>query len=260
MIMNNNKVYSINDLTFHYDKSNNGTVIKNMDLVINKDNVLVILGPNGSGKSTLIKLMAKILSPSKGMIQFYGKDLTEYSHNELAKFISYVPQNFFINFNYDVYSIVETGRYPHIPGFFSKPSLKDTSVINEVINSWGLNSLKNRSILELSGGERQLAIIASAIAQTSKVLLFDEPTSNLDLKHIKLFYDNIIRIKKDYDLIIIVSHDINLASMLADKVLFIKDSSFFILNDKKQILNTKYLHLVFETGIVKQGELFYIEK
>lgn len=256
--MNNNIIYKIENMYFNYD-SENTNIFNGLSMDIGKNSIIAVLGPNGSGKSTLIRLLCKILKPSKGRILLYGRDILQYTFRELSRLIAYIPQNFLINFNYSVYDIIETGRYPHMPSVFSKLQDNDCRVIENALLMWGLEGFRHRSILELSGGERQLTIIASAIAQSSRILLFDEPTSNLDLMHIKLFIRNLKKLKNDHDLIIIVTHDINLASILADNILYIKDAGYYIQDKKDQILNRTYLERVFDTGIREEKGLFYID-
>ncbi len=254
--MKGKSIYTLNSISFSYSRNQ---VFKDISLEIEKGSILAVLGPNGCGKSTFIRLLSKILRSDKGEISLYGRDIAEYSSRELARIIAYVPQNFYINFNYDVYSIVETGRYPHMMNIFSSLSDQDKRIINNAIDDWELNDLRRRSVLDLSGGERQLTIIASSIAQSSRILLFDEPTSNLDLKHIRLFVKNIKRLKDSYDIIIFVTHDINLASILADNILCFPENGGHIVDNKDKILNKDTLETVFNTNIREEKGLFYID-
>lgn len=255
--MSGKLIYRIENLSFSYDLKG---IINNMSIDIYSNNILLILGPNGIGKSTFIKILAGILRPQSGNIILFNREMQRYSHRELSKVISYIPQSFFINFNYDVYSVIETGRYPHMSSLFSSLSTEDKEIIDYSLSMWDLNYIKNRSILELSGGERQRTIIASAMVQSSRILLFDEPTSNLDMKHIALFINNIKELKKEYDLIIIVTHDINLASILADDILYLKKDTFYSMDKKEILLDQKYLEDVFETNIRHEKGLFYIDE
>ncbi len=250
-------IFSIKSLYFSYGDN---PVFRDISIDIGGGRILGILGPNGSGKSTFMRLLSKMVHPDRGNIELYNRDLEDYSFKELARMISYVPQNFYVNFNYDVYSIIETGRYPHMPNIFSSLSQRDLSEIERALREWELEELKYRSILDLSGGERQLTIIASSIAQASRIILFDEPTSNLDLKHIRLFMKNIRNRKQEYDLIIIVTHDINLASMLADYILCFPEQGGYIFNSRDAVLRREVLEEVFNTGIREEKGLFYIKE
>lgn len=182
---------------------------------------LGIIGPNGAGKSTLLKLIAGLLHPDNGSISVDNKSLTSYSRTELARSVGYVPQNVDLNFPFTVYEVVKMGRYAHHPGMFSiDPRGRDA--VFAALKWMDLLDIKDRSYMQLSGGEKQRAIIASALAQEPFLLLLDEPTSALDLKHQQSIYKMLRKLTEMEQMtILIVTHDINLAAQFCSRLILL---------------------------------------
>jgi len=141
-----------------------------------------IIGPNGSGKSTLLKNICRIWEPQSGSILIHGTDYTKIPRKELSTLITLVPQNTTIGFPISVFDIVAMGRNPHL-GRFEGMRQNDRDIIERALQQTNIYELKDRNINELSGGEGQLAIIARALATEASLILLDEPTSELDVKH-----------------------------------------------------------------------------
>jgi iron complex transport system ATP-binding protein len=163
------------NISFSYK---NKEVLKGVDFQLYQGDVLSLVGQNGCGKTTLLKILLGIYK-AKGSIKILEKDIKKYSPKELAKLISYVPQTHQIPFDYTVLDVVLMGRLAHI-GLFSNYSNKDKDLAIRCIEKVGITHLKNEIYSQISGGERQLAFIARALVQESKIIFMDEPVTGLD--------------------------------------------------------------------------------
>ena len=173
-----NNIYDIKEVVFRYPQGEED-VLRGVSLELKAGETLSILGPNGSGKSTLLDLMAGLTKPVSGAILVEGRDISEYSASQRAARIAYVPQNHHPAFTYSVYDFVLMGRAPHL-GMIRRPGDEDRMMAEKSIDDIGITHLRDKYYTRISGGERQLALIARALCQDPKVILFDEPTSHLD--------------------------------------------------------------------------------
>ncbi len=208
----------IRDLWFSYgDKP----VLQGINLMLN-DSVGCLLGPNGVGKTTLIKCIVGILKPQKGEILLDNINLLSLGYRDRAKLVSYVPQEFHINFPYTVHEVVLMGRNPYINPV-KGPTGEDEERVDEVLELLGIKNMENRQFTSLSGGEKRLVLIARALAQDSKLVVLDEPTSFLDFKN-RISILSIIRdvARKTGRLTLLTLHDPNLACLFCDKVYLLK--------------------------------------
>ncbi len=171
-------MYKIKDLHFSYPGSGK-EVLSGVDMELASGEVVSILGPNGAGKSTLLGCMLGLLKPDRGSILLGGKPLKERKPSDIARIVSYVPQNNRSTFGYSVFDYVLMGRAPLVPAF-SRPSRQDREAAGAALERMGLSHLSERSCTQISGGERQQAAIARAIVRNPRVILFDEPTAHLD--------------------------------------------------------------------------------
>jgi len=198
----------LNNLKFAYDEKE---VIRDLDLEVCQGEWLGLIGPNGAGKSTLIKLISGYLHPQEGSIQINNKDISEYSRNELSRLIAVVPQTSSTTFSFTSLQLVLMGRSPYLKrfGFETK---KDVEIAKDVMIKTDTWQFRNRAVEELSGGERQRVLIARALAQDPKILLLDEPTTFLDIKHQLDIMNIITDLNQNHGITIISAlHDINLA-------------------------------------------------
>lgn len=163
------------NISFSYG---NKQILTNIDFQLYQGDVLSLVGQNGCGKTTLLKILLGIFKPN-GEIKILSKNINEYKNKELAKLISYVPQTHQIPFDYTVFDVVLMGRLAHIR-LFSNYSLKDKEIALKALEKVGIGHLKDNIYSKISGGERQLAFIARALTQESKIIFMDEPVTGLD--------------------------------------------------------------------------------
>ncbi len=202
---------------------NDKPVLKGVTFNAEKGRLTAILGPNGSGKTTLFNCILGLWMPQKGDIFYDGQNIVSWKHEIRAKIISFVPQEHEPPFPYSVFDVVLMGRTVYI-NLFSLPSENDYKKAIEAIELVGIRHLKDFSYTEISGGERQLVLIARAIAQDSPVILLDEPTSHLDFKNQIMILSKLKKIIKERGLITIMTiHDPNIAMLFADKIIMIND-------------------------------------
>jgi iron complex transport system ATP-binding protein len=231
---------TINDLSFSYGSS---PVLKGVDLAVELGEVLGIVGPNGSGKSTLLKCINRILKTKHNTVFVDGKDINKLNLKELSKIMGYVPQSSVSVFPFTVFDIVMMGRTPYIHW---SPSEQDYKIIAETLDFLGLNELAMRHFNELSGGEQQKVMIARALAQQPKILLLDEPTSNLDIKHqLEILYILKNLAQSKYCSIVMAIHDLNIASRFSDKMLMLKKGCIFAAGTPENVLTEENIEAVY---------------
>lgn len=218
--MSDDKSYSIkiNNLSCTIG---NDEILHNINLIIEKNKFYSIIGPNGSGKTTLLKNISKTLEPPKNTIFIDGKDLRDLRANHLAKEMAYVPQNTQINFDFSVMDIVLMGRTPYLKRFQSESS-HDIETAKKAMDLTNIWHLRDKNINNISGGERQRVIIARAMVQQTKILLLDEPISNLDIHHQVNILDTIKTLNLEKNITVIaVLHDLNMAAEYSDYLILL---------------------------------------
>ncbi len=209
----------IKDLSFRYSRFSDN-VLKGVNLTLDDGEIGILLGKNGSGKTTLFRNILGINHPATGSILFDRKDITRLSRRERAKLIAYVPQH--IHFGeLSVFDSIMLGRISY---FGLSAGSEDISAVNRIIDEMGLSSIAKRNAEELSGGEKQKVAIARALAQEPKLLIFDEPTGNLDIANEQLIIRESKKLSREKGISILSSlHDLNEALDLGDRFFFLKD-------------------------------------
>jgi len=230
----------VKDVTFSYARV---PVLKDVTLEVATKEILGVLGPNGAGKSTLLKCIDRILTPQKGCISLDGLDITKMSRIELAKKVGYIPQSISHVFSATVFDTVLMGRRPHL-GW--RTSEEDTEKVLETLQMLHIEDLAMRDINELSGGQMQKVFIARALTQEPDLLLLDEPTSNLDIRHqleVMHTIKSIVR-KKGISAIMAI-HDLNLAARYADRIIMMHNGTIFSDGEPAYVLTRENIKWVY---------------
>ena len=231
---------AVKGLTFSYDGKK---VLNGLDFVVNDSEILSLVGPNGCGKTTLIKCIDRILKP-KGKISLRGRDIQFMSRRDLAKYVGYVPQSSSGGIlSANVFDTVLMGRKPYM-GWRVRD--EDIDRVVEVMKLLHVDQFALKDFNELSGGQKQKILIARALCQEPEVLLLDEPTSNLDLKH-QLEVMDLIRslIKKNMISAVMAIHDLNLASKYSDSLIMLKDGKIHAMGKPKTLLTEDNIRTIF---------------
>jgi len=228
-------------------------VLKNIKFGIHKGEIVSIVGPNGSGKTTLLKVINGILRPKKGSIYIDEKTFHSFSKRDIAKIIGYVPQKLVSQQPMAVLEFVVTGRKPYI---LFTPTRKDYEIAVEVLREVGMEDKANRKITELSGGELQMILIARALAAEPRVLLLDEPTSNLDPYHQIEIMNLVKKVAKERNVAVLtVLHDLTLAYRYSDKVIMMKRGEIFSLGSPEEVLTEENILHVYNVKAMVVHEL-----
>lgn len=232
----------IKNLSFGYK---NHLVLNNLSLTLLDNKIGVILGKNGAGKSTLFKNILGILKPNEGSIIIDNINLNTLSRKERAKKISYVPQD--ISFGeLNVFDSVLVGRLSNF-NFFSR--YEDEQITKKIIKDMSLEKIMNKNVNELSGGEKQKVAIARALVQEANVLIFDEPTGNLDVSNEQLILKEARKIVKEKNVSILISiHDLNLALQYGDYFYFLKDG-YIKYHGGKEIFTKEIIKDIFDIEV-----------
>lgn len=234
----------IKELSFRYSKRA-PLVLDKVSLCLNKGEIGVVLGRNGSGKTTLFKNILGLVKPAGGGITFNGKNLLKVSRRERAEYIGYVPQN--VEFgSLSVFDTVLMGRMPY---FGLKSGRDDEEKTSEMLKEMGMEDLAARNVEELSGGERQKTAIARALVQEPELLIFDEPTGNLDIANEQLILKEAGRVAKEKGIGILTSlHDLNQALAIGDKFFFLKNGKL-LYSGGKEIVSKEIIREVFDADV-----------
>ena len=236
-------IINIEKLNYSYGKKE---VLKELSLNIDENKLTGIIGPNGCGKSTLAKNIIRYINGKFEYFKIMDIDIRQLSHKKIAQLISYIPQKSTIISNISVFDYVLLGRFPLLKNSWDNYSEKDYEIVENNISLLNIKELRDRNVETLSGGELQKALLARALAQEAKILLLDEPTSALDLNNAVEFMKILknISIKKEISVIIII-HDLNLASLFCDSLIILKDGKFIEKGSPKEVINEKNIKSIY---------------
>jgi iron complex transport system ATP-binding protein len=216
------------------------TVLRDISLHVETGDILCLLGPNGVGKTTLFKSILGFLKLQGGEILLDGEDIQNWPRSRLAKAIAYVPQAHTPPFPFDVLDVVVMGRTAHL-GAFASPTKKDITIAEEALETLNVSFLKDRIYTEISGGERQMVLIARALTQQPKILVMDEPTSNLDFGNQIRVLEQINRLSRTGLSVIMTSHSPNHAFICSTKVVIMQRDSVFKQGSATEVMTEENL-------------------
>lgn len=235
-------IIEVENLSFGYTQ---GDILKDLSFQVMAGAFVGIAGPNGAGKTTLLNLLCGLLRPKAGSIKIDAAHLKSYSVRQLAQKVAVVRQEFIPVFDFTVAEMVSMARTPYL-GTFGFESKADKKIVNEALDMTETVQFASRPLARLSGGERQRVFIARALAQNTAILLLDEPTSFLDLKHQVGIYDLLKAAQLEkHKTIIVVTHDINLAAQYCDEILLLGADTSYHIGKAKDVLSPEQIEKVF---------------
>ncbi len=218
-------------------------VLAGLDLELATGELLLLAGRNGSGKTTLLRAAAGLIRPEAGEILLGGRPLAGFTRRELGRRVAFVSQETGVPFPYTAGQLVLLGRTPHL-GLLAFEAKADVAAAEAALARLGLEALTDRSVLELSGGERQLVQLARALAQQAEVLLLDEPTAHLDLAHRALVLGCLRELAREGRAVLVVSHDLA-ASSYANRVAFLAGGRIVAAGPPAEVIRPDLLRAVF---------------
>ncbi|MBW2027788.1 MAG: ABC transporter ATP-binding protein [Deltaproteobacteria bacterium] len=225
-------------------------VLRGIELEIAPGEILGVLGPNGSGKSTLLKIMDGMLSPQEGRVLLRDRNLSSFGRAAIAREIAMVAQENHFRFSFPALEVVLMGRFPHLKRLQFE-SDRDMEIALSCMEATNTRELADRSIHELSGGEKQRVLIARALAQEPKIILLDEPTSFLDLKHKRDIFHLISTLTRNRGLsVVVISHDIDIATQYCHRVLLLKDGCIYSIGEPEKVITSETISAVYDCPVL----------
>lgn len=233
----------VKNLCFAYKDQQ--ALLKDITFLLEQGEFLSIAGPNGAGKTTLLNLLCGLLKPNSGTIKIESSPLKSYSVKQLARKIAVVRQEFVPVFEFTAAQVVSMARTPYL-GALAFETKADTEAVAEAFEITGTAKSAGRTLNHLSGGERQLVFIARALAQNTPIMLLDEPTSFLDMKHQVGIFDLLKKMQvQKRKTIVTVTHDINLAAQYSDMVLLLSSDGSYDFGPTQEVLTPERIESVF---------------
>ena len=231
------------DVRFGYP-SNGKTVFQQLALEITPGTVTAILGPNGAGKTTLLHLAFGWLKPQGGQVALHGQPLGSFSRGEIGRLIGLVPQSEYTPFEYSLLEYVLLGRAPYLKPL-EMPKPEDAAIAREALERVGLAGWEERSIARLSGGERQLVLVARALTQQPRLLLLDEPTSHLDLGNKTRLLELLRGLVAQGVTILLTTHEPEVAAGLATHLVLMRDGQVLHTGPLAETLTSERLTAIY---------------
>ncbi len=236
---------------FHLQKTyGRRRVVDDVSLYVKQGEVVGLLGANGAGKTTLLKSLNASLPIAGGEILLDGKSLKDFSRREIARGITVIAQENETKFPVSVLEFVLSGRFAHGAGLGWETE-NDLQIAVDCLNLCDLKNYENRLMNQLSGGERQRVILARALATQAKILLLDEPTTNLDLAHQAMMFRLVReRCATCESSAIVITHDLNLASEFADEIILLKNGKILAKGEPKKVLTEENVQKIFGVKVL----------
>lgn len=225
-------------------------VLAGLSLDISAGTFLGIVGPNGAGKSTLLHLMTGVLRPGHGRVELFGRPLSTWKRRDIARRIAVVPQSEPWSFPFRVMEVVLMGRTPHLRGLLATETDADREAAGRALEAADIAPLADRTLDQLSGGERQMVLVARALAQEPDIILLDEPTASLDLARQQQVFRLLVRLNRERGLTVAaVTHDLNLAALFCDEMAVLHEGRIVVRGAPAGILQDALLSRVYRAGL-----------
>ena len=241
----NRKIMDIVDLSFSYGDMQ---ILKNVNFRAYQGQLVALIGPNGAGKSTLFKCILKFLKGYSGHIYLEGEDMLQMTRPQIAKKIAYIPQTTVPVFNYEVLDIVLMGLTGSL-NLLESPKAEHVAKAEAILKDLGILHLRNRGFGRISGGERQLVLLARAIIQDAKILVMDEPTANLDYGNQFRVMEGIRRLVTKGYTVILSTHNPEHALLFAEKAFVLKDGEVKAAGPSKEVLTEELMKELYDVEV-----------
>jgi iron complex transport system ATP-binding protein len=238
-------ILEVESLRYSYGKE---PVFENVSFSLRGGEVMCILGPNGSGKSTLLKCIAGIFKPAAGSVRIMGEDTAVLGAGNIARRIGYVPQQNEVVFPFTILDFVLMGRTPHI-SIFASPGAKDMEIARESLAIVGIADLAERTLSSLSGGQRQMALIARALAQQPALLLLDEPTAHLDFGNQVLVLEAVQKLASSGISIVMNTHVPDHAFLVGSRAAALCDRRLLAVDEVAAVVNSEIMSSVYGVNV-----------
>ncbi len=246
-------MFEVENITVGYGKKQ---IVHNVNVQIRKGRIVCLLGPNGSGKTTLFKALLGMLPLTTGTIRLDGKAIDTYTSREFAKKVGYVPQLHNPTFPFTVVDIVCTGRIAHNP-LFSGCSNEDCDIAEDMLDRMGIYKLKDKVYTEISGGERQMVLIARAMAQQPEFIIMDEPTAHLDYGNQIRTIERIGKLSNDKMGVIFTTHNPEHPLYCADDVIALKNGTIEGIGCPHTIISAGMIRQLYNIDVVIDRNRIY---
>ncbi|MBT4260660.1 MAG: ABC transporter ATP-binding protein [Nitrospina sp.] len=240
------ELMAVENIAFTYETS---LVLEDLSVSIKEQDFIGLIGPNGSGKSTLLKIMGGILKTDSGSIKFKKSHVSKINKKIFAQSVSWIPQDHPMVFSFKVSEIIMMGRHPYLSPL-SFESEEDYDITRRAMETTMTSHLADRYFNEISGGEKQRVMIASALAQNPKMMLLDEPTSALDIKYQVQILNILKNLNTNHDMTLVIAmHDLNLASRFCNRLILLSEGGIVRDGTPEQVLGKDILEQVYGIDI-----------
>ncbi|MBP5495042.1 MAG: ABC transporter ATP-binding protein [Lachnospiraceae bacterium] len=227
---------------------NGKPLIKDINIAIKKGEIITIIGPNGAGKSTLLKNLARQLDPIEGSVYLEDFKVSEMSGSELSKKVAILFTDRIKGEMMNCYDVVATGRYPYT-GYFGLLSAKDKEIVENTMKLVKVEELREKDFKKISDGQRQRIMLARALCQEPEIVLLDEPTSFLDIRHKLEFLSILEKMKEDKKLTVIMSvHELDIAQKISDRILCLKGDTVDKFGTPEEVFTEEYIRNLFDVA------------